>query len=503
MYTRITSLTFLFILSFSFPAISSGNENTSDVRAPLSSSSCLITVNSTHDVRLIDDGLSALENILEMIDRAKKSVELEYFIFSPDRSGRLVLQALARKAHEGVKVRILLDYYAHRGKPEIDEFYQDELARHGVEIKYFNVANILAFWKVGFRDHRKFLIIDDKEMLVGGRNIADEYFGIHERMNYLDRDIWISGPITKSAIQFFNYFWVDPIVSKLPPPEEPVMERRSHPYSSRPITKLSDDRDLYERRLREYRECVEKARDTLTSNAADAELLQQLARVGKSELAKEPIVQVHSITLASDLPDRDRASRVLTFYMQNILEKTQASLLIENFAFLPKDQKKKAFLELLEHGVQIDLLTNSFFSEPNVIMAELANSRQHMAVTHGMKVFCYNAGPKEGQVFIGEEARKSFWGLHTKTIVIDDKASLIGSYNLDPRSEWINVEDTVCVNDSPEFAKLVKDKTIQRINSSYAMNEDGSYRNGPEDHGFLRLLTIIFRPALELFTNQL
>jgi putative cardiolipin synthase len=70
----------------------------------------LATVNASHQSRILDNDTAALENVLQMIGRARKSMELEYFVFNPDRSGRLVLQALVKKADEGVKIRILVDY---------------------------------------------------------------------------------------------------------------------------------------------------------------------------------------------------------------------------------------------------------------------------------------------------------------------------------------------------------------------------------------------------------
>jgi putative cardiolipin synthase len=215
---------------------------------PPSDSPYLVTVNAPHEARLLDNDTAALENVLQMIGRARKSMELEYFVFNPDRSGKLVLQALVRKADEGVKIRILVDYYSHGVKPGLDRFYHDELARHGIELRYFNVADLVEFWKVGFRNHRKLLVIDGEEMLTGGRNIADGYFGMNERMNYLDRDIWIKGPIAQSAVRDFDLFWNDPVVENPKVPEKPVFRRRTNPASSKVLTTLAQDEADYRKR---------------------------------------------------------------------------------------------------------------------------------------------------------------------------------------------------------------------------------------------------------------
>src|SRR5450631_397569 len=199
---------------------------------PPSNSPYLNTVNAPHQARILDNDTAALENVLQMIGRARKSMELEYFVFNPDRSGRLVLQALVRKADEGVKIRILVDYNANGVKPGLDSFYHDELTRHGIELRYFNVAELWEFWEAGFRNHRKLFVVDDEEMLTGGRNIADAYFGMSEHMDYLDRDIWIKGPIAQTAVHGFDLFWNDPVVTNPREPEEPVFQRRTNAASS-------------------------------------------------------------------------------------------------------------------------------------------------------------------------------------------------------------------------------------------------------------------------------
>src|SRR5471030_645635 len=216
---------------------------------PPSNSPYLNTVNAPHQARILDNDTAALENILQMIGRAKKTVEMEYFVFNPDRSGKLVLQALVRKADEGVKIRILVDYNANGMKPGLDSIYHDELARHGIELRYFNVAELWKFWEVGFRNHRKLLVVDDEEMLTGGRNIADGYFGMSDHMDYLDRDIWIKGPIAQTAVHGFDLFWNDSVVSKPEEPEAPVFQRRTNPASSKMLTTRAQDEADYHARL--------------------------------------------------------------------------------------------------------------------------------------------------------------------------------------------------------------------------------------------------------------
>jgi cardiolipin synthase C len=462
----------------------------------------LVTSDAMHQVRIIDDEVSALENILQMIDRAEKTIEVEFFIFSADKSGSLVLQSLAKKAHEGVHIRILLDYFSQRGKPGLDEFYQAELAARGIETRYFNIASMFEFWKAGFRNHRKFLIIDGKEAATGGRNISDEYFGLRERMNYLDRDIWIKGPIVSAIRESFEKFWHDPLVEKLNDPQPPRFESRAHPLSSRAAVTLQDY-ESYRFRLRKFQQRVEKTKNTFVSKPSDLELRSKVEQIGEAALEKSPVLTIPSVTFVSDSPSPGRLNRIFTPYLYRKLGHTKGSLLIENFTFLVKGEQKETFLRLLGEDIQSELLTNSFYSEPNFVLAELSHSRQHMAVRRGMKVYSYSARRPSDHHFISEEGKNSKWGLHTKSLVIDNRDSLIMTYNLDPRSTWINVENAICINDSPEFAAILEQCIRERIKDSYLMDENGKYVNGPEYHGWGRIIMILFRPLGELFSDQL
>jgi len=467
---------------------------------PPSNSPYLNTVNEPHQVRLLDNDTAALENVLQMIDRARKSMELEYFVFNPDRSGRLVLQALVKKADEGVKIRILVDYNANGVKPGLDSFYHDELARHHIELRYFNVAELWEFWEAGFRNHRKLFVVDDEEMLTGGRNIADAYFGMSEHMDYLDRDIWIKGPIAQTAVHGFDLFWNDTVVTNPRKPEEPVFRSRTNSASSKmPTTQAQDEAD-YHARLDAFKGRIVTTRASLGPRNSDLEFRQAVAKLGDEELAKSPMINIHSITLVSDTPVSGDSARVVTPYLYQRIEGATKSLLIENFIFMVKGEEKHALLRLLERGVTIDLLTNGFSSDPNYLMAELAHSRQNMGVHHGMNVYCYCGAPKSDQTFSGGNA---IWGLHTKTMVIDGKDSVIGSYNLDPRSGWINDEGAIVVNDSPEFARLLEEKTRNRIKNATQMNQDGSYANGAHCYSAGRIMTIILRPFVEIVSDQL
>ena len=78
-------------------------------------------------------------------------------------------------------------------------------------------------WEINQRNHAKLLIIDGTTYVAGGRNIADEYFGLSDRINFSDADLVVSGPSVNQAAQAFNDLWVSPNSAKIRPNSGPFV----------------------------------------------------------------------------------------------------------------------------------------------------------------------------------------------------------------------------------------------------------------------------------------
>ena len=162
---------------------------------------------SSHLVQVVENGSSSLYLRLKLIEKAKESIDLESFKYAPDLSGRLLNQALIRKAKEGVAVRILLDYYGSVGKSGFDKNYARYLIIAGVKVRFYNPSSLIRPRRSLYRNHRKTLIIDGKEFLIGGRNQLDRFFELDPKLNRLDREVYVAGPIAKYVQNTFNHFW--------------------------------------------------------------------------------------------------------------------------------------------------------------------------------------------------------------------------------------------------------------------------------------------------------
>ena len=156
---------------------------------------------------LVEHGENAFLARLAMADLAEKTLDAQYYIWDSDTTGRILASRLLRAANRGVRVRILID---DQYQTEARDSAVAALDGHpNIEIRFFNpVTNrfwrtmsfLADFARVNRRMHNKLLVMDNAVGIVGGRNIADVYFGVAKDHNYRDLDVLTTGPIVQRDI---------------------------------------------------------------------------------------------------------------------------------------------------------------------------------------------------------------------------------------------------------------------------------------------------------------
>jgi cardiolipin synthase len=156
-------------------------------------------------LRVHRDGHDALDKLRELIDGATETLDLCTFLFAPDTVGREIAERLMRKAHDGVRVRVLLDGFGVWLGGHLDLAM---LRAAGIEVVKFVPALKSAVRGLNLRNHRKVLIADGARFWAGGRNLAEEYFeGGPRRKAWHDLSFDASGPIAVQAQQRFDLDW--------------------------------------------------------------------------------------------------------------------------------------------------------------------------------------------------------------------------------------------------------------------------------------------------------
>lgn len=152
------------------------------------------------------DGNPAIEAKLAAIESARHHIHLEYFIFQPDKIGHRTLELLARKAREGVQVRLLYDAMGSR---RLNRATLRPLMQAGGLCGAFLPLNPLRRrLQVNLRNHRKILVVDGKIAFTGGLNIGDEYLGQVPRFGYWrDTHMKLEGPAVADLQRVFIEDW--------------------------------------------------------------------------------------------------------------------------------------------------------------------------------------------------------------------------------------------------------------------------------------------------------
>jgi cardiolipin synthase C len=166
---------------------------------------------------VLERGEQALLARAWLADRARRSIEVQYFIWSTDNIGILASEALLRAADRGVAVRVIVDdllmdapdetLLALARHPRIDIRIYNPV--HSVGVPWYRrLLNLVTdFRGANQRMHDKTMIVDGEFAIAGGRNMADEYFDYDHHYNFRDRDALVTGAVVEQVLASFERFW--------------------------------------------------------------------------------------------------------------------------------------------------------------------------------------------------------------------------------------------------------------------------------------------------------
>lgn len=159
---------------------------------------------SAEHIRLLRGGKPFFDALLAVIAEAKKSLQLMFYIFEEDNTGRTVLDALAEAARRGVSVYLIVDGY---GSGKFSESRSEDLRKAGVKFRSFAPIKGIRYSSVGRRMHTKAVVCDHRTALVGGINISDSYRGSEQSEAWLDYAVMITGAPCERLHSLYELFW--------------------------------------------------------------------------------------------------------------------------------------------------------------------------------------------------------------------------------------------------------------------------------------------------------
>jgi phosphatidylserine/phosphatidylglycerophosphate/cardiolipin synthase-like enzyme len=406
-------------------------------------------------VHVLEDGAGSMIARAWLTEHAEKTIDIQYFIFSTDNVGLIACDYLVRAADRGVKVRILVDDIM------VDAELEDILTMNShknITIKIYNPGvnlgkNLFSkakkfitdFRSANQRMHNKTFIVDDMVVITGGRNIADEYFDYDHQYNFRDRDVLLLGKETNKVSTSFNEFWDDSL--------------------SVAVNELSDDlQDAVAdentfNRLHEYACNPENFWPQVRSSIENFPLaFRQLKETGA-------FTWVDEVDFVSDVPGKNDGTSGLgggglsTSALIELVKNAKKSIDIQTPYLITSDLSQGLFREAVQRGVKVRILTNSLASTDNVEAFSSYQSDRETLLKTGVKIFEFRPDAAERtRMMTGELQRtldhKPIFGLHAKSMVVDGQTTIIGTFNLDPRSANLNTECVTIIH-SEKISKQV------------------------------------------------
>ena len=414
--------------------------------------------------RLMPEGFYSLDARIQLVRRARYSLDVQYYLIQDDRTGRLLMRNLRDAAMRGVRVRLLVDdLYTTGGDP----MFRGLAAFPNVEVRLFNpfccarqstaskyVASIADFKRLNHRMHNKLFIADGAAAVMGGRNIADEYFARSATSNFVDMDVFIVGAVVRQLASIFDIYWNSP---------------QAYPVEA--ILGESADR---EELRHSFDHLVDDGEQMMSVAVPPVDILGYSPISDDLEAGRLGLVWGTAVAFA-DHPSKVMATsaeiaRSLSVQM-NVMDRVMTSksdVVISSPYFIPGPMGVRAFGDLRKRDVKVAILTNSWAAN-DVPLVHTGYARYRVELLR-TGVDLYELSPTR----IQSNERLMLPGtslgrLHAKSAVIDQSTVFIGSMNLDPRSESTNTELGI-IAECPELAlEVIRVINISKLQSSYRL----------------------------------
>jgi putative cardiolipin synthase len=377
-----------------------------------------------------------------LADIAERSLDMQYYIWHDDDTGKLLLRQLMRAADRGVRIRLLLDdIYTTTYDLRLSTLDQHP----NIEVRVFNpfiarkrrlLEGITSFRRINRRMHNKSFTADNQVTIVGGRNIGDIYFEALADVNYADFDVMAVGPVVRSVSASFDAYWNSEFAVSIS-----VLEKSG----------------TFEQ-VEQIRAYLEQHTDAMQDSdyiaaVRTSEFLAQLKRGDLLHYWGE----AHAVyddpgKAAGDAGD---PSGYIKAQMRPVALETNSEFFVMSAYFVPGKEGMRLFKHLRERGVRIRILTNSLASnDVPTVHAGYKRYRKPMlragVELHELKRTAV-APDRKSKIGLGGSSKA---GLHSKAYIFDRQRIFIGSYNLDPRSRQINTELGILFEDA-KFAELI------------------------------------------------
>lgn len=386
--------------------------------------------------RLVVEGMEAFVVRVQTARMAKRSLDVQSYIWHADLTGLYFANELLLAADRGVKVRVLLDDVdARRNNDAIAALS----AHPNIEVRTFNPfasrrgtfsmisEGMRSFSRINRRMHNKSWIADNRVAIVGGRNIGDEYFSASDEVNFVDLDFAMIGPVVRQASASFDAYW--------------------NSSAAYPMEVLDPDNVSIE--------ALNRLRPELAAQAARAAYSPYAQALRTNDAIKRmvegdwPVQWARKYQFVADDPnkvamqERDANRAQVSAALVPMAQSAQTRLSIISPYFVPGERGTALLSDVARAGRDVRVLTNSLVANDVAAVHGGYSRYREPLLESGVQIW-------ELKPLTEAKTDSSFFGssgasLHTKALAVDGRSLFVGSYNLDPRSAWLNCEQGVLV----------------------------------------------------------
>jgi len=413
-------------------------------------------------VHTLEEGDASMISRAWLCEAAEKTIDIQYFIFSTDNIGLIAVDYLLRAADRGVKVRMIVDDVMVEADAE-DLLAID--AHPNLEIRIYNpTANVgknlpqklksmaSSFKEFNQRMHNKTFIVDNKVVITGGRNIADEYFDYDHEYNFRDRDVLLIGKASNDITQSFEQFWN----SELSVPIREIVDSTDYTLNSKATYEY----------LHQYACNPENFWPAVRQQVSSMpQIFQQFQKSGE-------LVWVSNVSFVSDVPGKNEAESlggggVTTDSLIHLIKSAKKSINIQSPYLITTELGQQLFKAAVQRGVTVNILTNSLSSTDNLEAFSGYQRERENLLNTGVHVYEFKPDAAvRFKIMTGALQKKMNFtprfGLHAKSMVIDSAVAVVGTFNLDPRSANLNTECVTIIRDKKIAGDLFQAMAIDR-----------------------------------------
>lgn len=385
---------------------------------------------------LIESGVYGISTRLNLIDTATENIDMVYYSLGEGESTELILGSMIKAADRGVKIRILVDgMFPGLGGDLKNTKYGFEV-HPNIEFKLYQPLNLLLPWTWNNRLHDKILLVDGQLALIGGRNLGDRFYleDIQSFFYTKDRDALIYNPeiegdgysVVNEMNDYFAMMW-------------------NHEYCKPSINKLSAREAIKGKAINEMLKdaYVEFCGEYLEFDN-ESDWFQRTMPVDRIKFVHNPI-------------GRFNKEPVCLKELLALSSQAEKSLMQSPY-IIPSRFMKTDFRAFDIDMSGVTLLTNSLATSSNIMGGAAYNNNKGEIVKSGVDLYEYQ-GPGS---------------LHSKTYIFDDSTSVVGSFNLDARSSYINTESMIVIY-GEEFTKELRETLQADIDKSLLVDENKEY----------------------------